>query len=173
MSASERARLRAEGRVNLTPRWDGSHVLGAWTVVRDGSVWRPWFDRSRAAFRGRTFASLSQMHLAATALLAAPEGFAALLGAVAGYDADAAYDALGVPAVVVGGGGPGRASSGGLAAASDVIDGVGSDAAALAALKAPEGGRTPLPASARVVLAQAEQLIQANQPAKALAMPAR
>jgi hypothetical protein len=40
----------------------------------------------------------------------------------------------------------------------------------LAALKAPEGGRTPLPASAKVVLAQAEQLIEANQPGKAMAM---
>jgi len=43
------------------------------------------------------------------------------------------------------------------------------DASALAALKNPEGGRTPLPASARVVLAQAEQLIEANQPGKAIA----
>ncbi|MEO8049080.1 MAG: hypothetical protein ABI833_01575 [Acidobacteriota bacterium] len=42
--------------------------------------------------------------------------------------------------------------------------------AALDALKAPEGARSPLPASARVVLAQADQLIEANQPGKALAM---
>jgi hypothetical protein len=38
----------------------------------------------------------------------------------------------------------------------------------LDALKAPDGTRTPLPASAKVVLAQAEQLIGANQPGKAL-----
>ncbi len=42
------------------------------------------------------------------------------------------------------------------------------NAASLDALKAPDGARTPLPASAKVVLAQAEQLIGANQPAKAL-----
>ena len=42
------------------------------------------------------------------------------------------------------------------------------NAPALDALKAPEGLRTPLPASARVVLAQAEQLINANQPGKAM-----
>jgi len=43
-------------------------------------------------------------------------------------------------------------------------------AAALDALKAPSGARSPLPASARVILAQAEQLIEANQPGKALGM---
>ena len=42
------------------------------------------------------------------------------------------------------------------------------NAPALDALKAPDGGRTPLPASAKVVLAQAEQLIDANQPGKAM-----
>jgi hypothetical protein len=44
------------------------------------------------------------------------------------------------------------------------------NAAALEALKAPEGARSPLPASARVILAQADQLIEANQPGKALAI---
>lgn len=42
--------------------------------------------------------------------------------------------------------------------------------AALDALKAPEGVRSPLPASARVILAQADQLIEANQPGKALSI---
>ena len=44
------------------------------------------------------------------------------------------------------------------------------NAGAIDALKAPEGARSSLPASARVVLAQADQLIEANQPGKALAM---
>jgi hypothetical protein len=44
------------------------------------------------------------------------------------------------------------------------------NAAAIEALKAPEGTRSPLPASAKVILAQADQLIEANQPGKALAM---
>ena len=43
-------------------------------------------------------------------------------------------------------------------------------AASLDALKAPESARSALPASARVILAQADQLIEANQPGKALAM---
>ncbi len=42
--------------------------------------------------------------------------------------------------------------------------------ASLDALKAPVGARSTLPASARVILAQADQLIEANQPGKALAM---
>jgi hypothetical protein len=40
----------------------------------------------------------------------------------------------------------------------------------LEALKAPEGARAPLPASLKVVLAQAEQLIDANQPGRAMAL---
>jgi hypothetical protein len=40
----------------------------------------------------------------------------------------------------------------------------------LSALKAPSGTVTPLPASARVVLAQAEELIESSQPGKALAL---
>jgi hypothetical protein len=43
-------------------------------------------------------------------------------------------------------------------------------AASLDTLKAPESVRSTLPASARVILAQADQLIEANQPGKALAM---
>src|ERR1700722_528471 len=42
--------------------------------------------------------------------------------------------------------------------------------ASLDALKAPEGARFTLPASVRIILAQADQLIGANQPGKALAM---
>jgi tetratricopeptide (TPR) repeat protein len=40
----------------------------------------------------------------------------------------------------------------------------------LSGLKAPAGTITPVPASARVILARAEQLIEESQPAKALAM---
>lgn len=52
---------------------------------------------------------------------------------------------------------------------SEVLNAV-RDAPSLAELKAPEGAHTALPASVKVVLAQAEQLIEANQPGKAMAM---
>ena len=44
------------------------------------------------------------------------------------------------------------------------------NAASLESVKAPEGTRWSLPASAKVILAQADQLIEANQPGKALAI---
>jgi len=44
------------------------------------------------------------------------------------------------------------------------------NAASIDALKAPEGTRSSLPASAKVILAQADQLIEANQPGKALSI---
>ena len=50
---------------------------------------------------------------------------------------------------------------------SEVLNAV-RNAPALDALKAANGARMPLPASAKVVLAQAEQLINANQPGKAM-----
>lgn len=33
--------------IDLTPRWDGTHLLAAWTVYRDSTVWFPWYRRSR------------------------------------------------------------------------------------------------------------------------------
>jgi hypothetical protein len=53
--------------------------------------------------------------------------------------------------------------------ATEVLSAVRS-AQPAADLKAPAGASAPLPASARVVLAQAEQFIESGQPAKALAM---
>ncbi len=55
------------------------------------------------------------------------------------------------------------------ASTSDALN-AARNSATLAALKGPQGGHAPLPASMKVVLAQAEQFIEANQPGRALAL---
>ena len=36
---------------DLAPRWDGGHLFAAWTMLRDGLVYRPWHDRRHHAAR--------------------------------------------------------------------------------------------------------------------------
>ena len=33
--------------VDLAPRWDGTHLLAAWAVYRDSTLWFPWYKRVR------------------------------------------------------------------------------------------------------------------------------
>lgn len=35
--------------LDVTPRWDGAHLLSAWFRQRDALLFRPWFDRRAAA----------------------------------------------------------------------------------------------------------------------------
>ncbi|MEZ5102222.1 MAG: alpha/beta fold hydrolase [Thermoleophilia bacterium] len=37
--------LLAHGFPDLAPRWDGTHLLTAWQLVRDSCLWSPWYDR--------------------------------------------------------------------------------------------------------------------------------
>ncbi len=39
---------------DLTPSWEGAHLLRAWHFQRDQELWWPWFDRSRKAIRAST-----------------------------------------------------------------------------------------------------------------------
>lgn len=45
----ERAALLANYTPSIAPRWDGSHLVTAWAIVRDMSLFWPWYDRSAAA----------------------------------------------------------------------------------------------------------------------------
>jgi pimeloyl-ACP methyl ester carboxylesterase len=42
---------RRDRILDLAPRWDAGHLLGAWHCLRDGEIWKPWFDRTPAASR--------------------------------------------------------------------------------------------------------------------------
>jgi hypothetical protein len=52
-----KAKLGADGKTlnvtfsnktpSIAPRWDGSHLVTAWEIVRDMSLYWPWYDRTR------------------------------------------------------------------------------------------------------------------------------
>lgn len=43
----ERADLMANYTPSITPRWDGSHLVTAWSIVRDMSLFWPWYNRTK------------------------------------------------------------------------------------------------------------------------------
>ncbi len=47
--AAERARMAESYVPDLTPRWDGGHLMTLWMALRDEGAYWPWFDRTRAA----------------------------------------------------------------------------------------------------------------------------
>jgi pimeloyl-ACP methyl ester carboxylesterase len=44
-SEQENAKFLDGYFVDLTPAWDGTHLIRAWSTVRDGRLWFPWHDR--------------------------------------------------------------------------------------------------------------------------------
>lgn len=46
--APQRDALAARYCPQLTPRWDGSHLVSLWHFVRDQRLWWPWFSHDRA-----------------------------------------------------------------------------------------------------------------------------
>lgn len=50
IDAEYRDAWRREANVSIAPRWDGAHLVTAWSIVRDRQLFSPWFDRrGRAA----------------------------------------------------------------------------------------------------------------------------
>ena len=41
--------LLANYTPSIAPRWDGSHLVAAWAIVRDMSLFWPWYDRRAKA----------------------------------------------------------------------------------------------------------------------------
>lgn len=44
----ERAGLIENYTPSIAPRWDGSHLLTAWAIIRDMSLFWPWYNRTKA-----------------------------------------------------------------------------------------------------------------------------
>ncbi|MEJ0069808.1 MAG: alpha/beta fold hydrolase [Pseudomonadota bacterium] len=51
LDATARAAFVADYAPDITPSWEGAHLLRAWHHLRDQELWWPWFDRRRAAIR--------------------------------------------------------------------------------------------------------------------------
>jgi pimeloyl-ACP methyl ester carboxylesterase len=51
LDAATRTAFAARYAPDITPTWEGAHLLRAWHHARDQELWFPWFDRSQAAIR--------------------------------------------------------------------------------------------------------------------------
>jgi hypothetical protein len=57
--------------VDVTPRWDGAHLVAAWFRQRDALLFRPWFDRRRASAIPLGTPDLDALQARVTAMLEA------------------------------------------------------------------------------------------------------
>lgn len=73
-----RAELRQRMRhsdTTIVPRTDGTHLVEAWTMVRDHELYSPWFDRTKKAIRHVTPASPDEIQRRTLEVLKAPSTF--------------------------------------------------------------------------------------------------
>ena len=74
-AADERRERRKNADATVTPEHDGSHLVRAWTYVRDHDLYSPWFDRTKRAIRHVTPAPPAEIHRRTLEVLKAPETF--------------------------------------------------------------------------------------------------
>lgn len=80
------------------PRWDGSHLTGAWTRHREHQIWSPWYLR-KASARENRISSPEQLHARIIEYFRAGDDYRAGYRAAFLYDAVAAVKDLTVPAL--------------------------------------------------------------------------
>ncbi len=61
-SAAELRELKRHADVTITPETDGTHLIRAWTAIRDRELYSPWFDRTKGAIRHVTPACPDEIH---------------------------------------------------------------------------------------------------------------
>jgi pimeloyl-ACP methyl ester carboxylesterase len=57
--------------VDITPRWDGAHLLTAWHSTRDATLWAPWYRRDPDHQLARVLATAAQLQPLVTDMLKA------------------------------------------------------------------------------------------------------
>jgi pimeloyl-ACP methyl ester carboxylesterase len=80
------------------PTWDGSHLAGYWTRVRDQSAWFPWYRRERATISPREFATPEALHESFMDFCRSGDNYRRGYSAAFRYDVRRAARALRVPA---------------------------------------------------------------------------
>lgn len=63
--------LLANATPSLEPRWDGAHLVTAWALLRDRTLFWPWYERTRPAIRRHAPADAASVHAAVVDLLKA------------------------------------------------------------------------------------------------------
>lgn len=74
-TTDERRQRRRHVDATITPEHDGSHLVRAWTYVRDHELYSPWFDRTKRAIRHVTPADPTEIHRRTLEVLKTPASF--------------------------------------------------------------------------------------------------
>jgi pimeloyl-ACP methyl ester carboxylesterase len=94
LPATLRAAFREHGLPSMEPQWHGGHLLLAWHMLRDGRLFFPWFERTRArALRVAPDLDPQRLHLELRELLKASGSWQNLLRDALDYPAQAALRA--------------------------------------------------------------------------------
>jgi pimeloyl-ACP methyl ester carboxylesterase len=102
MSEAETAEIAANGLPSLAPRWDGTHLIGAWHMVRYQAMFFPWTQmRIENAVPGEPRTEVGEIHKRTVELLKAGDRYRdAVLGSLK-YPLADALKAATVPTDIV------------------------------------------------------------------------
>ncbi len=78
--------------------WDGSHLPGHWSRMRDQTLWFPWYKRSAAARSDRAFPAPEVLHGSIMDFFRSGDAYRKGYGAAFTYDVRAAARDLSIPA---------------------------------------------------------------------------
>lgn len=86
-SEEEKSAFLAKGIPDISPRPDGTHLITAWTMLRDAELYWPWFDTRHSACRNRNADLCPEtLHIKTVDLLKAGPEFSAFKKLETGID---------------------------------------------------------------------------------------
>lgn len=100
LTAAQRARRRACPLAPPPPRADGSHLLAAWSALRDEAEFDPWYERTPAAARRGKPCGVDELHRRVVELLACGGSAPLVQRAALDWEAEARLPLLGVRTLV-------------------------------------------------------------------------
>lgn len=100
-SEEERADLLANYTPDLSPVWDGSHLIRAWTMRRDMHLFWPWFRRDAEHRIALDMPSVDELHDHFVDFLRAVPGYGKGYRAAFRYEVGPALEKLQIPTLLV------------------------------------------------------------------------
>lgn len=86
---------------SIAPKWDGSHLMTAWAMMRDQALFWPWFNRTRAGIvKSANGFDVAQVHLRVTELLKIGDQYQKAYAAMWTYPMRARLPQLKTPALI-------------------------------------------------------------------------
>ncbi|MDX2222581.1 MAG: alpha/beta fold hydrolase [Rhodospirillaceae bacterium] len=86
---------------SIAPKWDGSHLVTAWAIMRDQGLFWPWFNRTRAGIlRADNAIDVAMIHLRVTEMLKIGDQYQKAYGAMWTYPMRAKLPQLKHPTLI-------------------------------------------------------------------------